>query len=132
MSFSWRTYLDLANELVSFESESHYRAAISRAYYSVYNVLRIRAGYSNRDPKSNHKNFINSLKNPTDKLYYKFSFQERSDLVMIGNELDYLREGRNEADYDSSIIIKKSKCILLIKKVERIFEMLDEADELIS
>ena len=47
MSFSWRTYLDLAIDLKNQNSEACYRSAISRAYYAVYNVLRIRAGYTN-------------------------------------------------------------------------------------
>lgn len=128
MSFDWRTYLELASELVEKNSEASYRSGISRSYYAIYNVLRIRASYSNRAPEANHVKFIQELKNPSEELYLKFPFDDESDLVMIGNELDYLRKARNKADYNGLDEVRRVDCKDAIEKVECIFEMLDEAD----
>lgn len=129
MSFDWRTYFDLANDLIKLKTETAYRAAISRAYYSVYNILRVRANYVNRNGTSSHKDFINSLKNPGDDLYDAFLFEDRDDLVYIGNQLDDLRKARNEADYNGIVTVLRTDCTRAIDKVECIFDMLDEADE---
>lgn len=129
MSFDWRTYLDLAKSLINSETETSYRAAISRAYYSVYNILRVRANYVSRKGRSSHQDFIKSLQNPSDDLYDAFLFEDIDDLVYIGNELDYLRKARNDADYDGAITVQRVDCRRAIDKVECIFDMLDEADE---
>ncbi len=129
MSFSWRTYLDVAIDLKNQNSEACYRSAISRAYYAVYNVLRIRAGYTNRQAESNHRNLISLLKTPPDELYFRFPFEDKDDLVFIANESDYLRNNRNKADYNGLDSIGENDCTNSIEKVELIFEMLDEAEE---
>ena len=41
MSFDWKTYKDLAEELRSKDDEAFKRSAISRLYYSVFHQAKI-------------------------------------------------------------------------------------------
>jgi len=126
MGFDWRSYLTLATILSKENSQENHRCAISRAYYAVYNILRIRANYQNTQAISSHRTFIDSLKNPSDDLFNRFPFEGKSDLIF--HSLEYLRLARNEADYDGTILIRKNDCDSIISKAESIFEMLDDAD----
>ena len=47
MPFDWQEFLGLAERLLETESEAGYRSAISRAYYSIFNVAIQRARENN-------------------------------------------------------------------------------------
>ena len=47
MSFNWKEYVDLSEELMSREEESCLRSSISRAYYGVFCLVRNNKGFKN-------------------------------------------------------------------------------------
>lgn len=52
MSFDWITYLDLAKSLSKATDEASLRSAISRSYYSAFNLVTSRAAANGYRPKS--------------------------------------------------------------------------------
>ena len=93
MKFNWRDYLTIAHELLEQNNtEAHFRIAISRAYYAIFNILRLKAGYHNKKETS-HQDFIAELKMPNEKLATKLNIEE-VDICIIGAELDTLRKER--------------------------------------
>lgn len=91
MAFDWHAYLDLAERLTtdgaSKEAEAKNRAAVSRAYYAVYNVARSHAPpqVMNRGGSS-HRRLID--------------YFDHSGYGRISNLLESMRDRRNDADYD--------------------------------
>ncbi len=49
MPFDWQEFLQLAERLLDCQSEAAYRTAISRAYYSLFNLAYERAKANNCD-----------------------------------------------------------------------------------
>lgn len=89
MSFDWKEYVYLAEELLTRDEESSFRSAISRAYYGAFCIARNRKSYKNYTGSDVHWKVINEYKNSRDK-------NERN----IGRILDKLRKSRNDADYN--------------------------------
>lgn len=70
MSFDWKDYVYLAEELLNRTEESCYRSSISRAYYGVFCITRNLKGYGNYKPKKGeniHWVVINAYKNSSDR-----------------------------------------------------------------
>ncbi len=97
MTFNWREFLDVANELAGVATtrpaaglDARRRAAVSRAYYAVFGTLRADRGVSQARSGGNpHRALVNHL--------------VRSDDAMsqaAGRTLDRLRQLRNRCDYD--------------------------------
>ncbi len=126
MKFNWRDYLRLAEDLCKQDTEAHYRTAISRAYYAIFNVLKIKANYKKVDGAF-HQNFINELRNPDDKMLDKLNISF-TDLVAIGGSLDVLRRERNVADYDGLQRFDEKRATENIAKVKAIFQIYEEAN----
>lgn len=100
MSFNWRDYVYLAEELLNQEEESCLRSSISRAYYGVFCIARNKKSYRNyklKEGESMHWVVINAYKNSSD-----------ANEQNIGRILDKLRKSRNDADYDESRSIDKN------------------------
>jgi uncharacterized protein (UPF0332 family) len=51
MSFDWTTYLDLAKSLSKANDEASLQSAVSRSYYSVFNLVSSRAKANGYRPK---------------------------------------------------------------------------------
>ncbi len=96
MSFNWRDYVSLAEELSNRTEESYLRSSISRAYYGVFCIARDRKGYKKYPSSDVHWKVINEYKNSGDKTEQD-----------IGRVLDKLRKSRNDADYDESRLISR-------------------------
>lgn len=99
MSFDWKDYVYLADELSGREEESCLRSSISRAYYGLFCLARNNKSYQNYVPKKGeniHWIVINAYKNSSDK--------NEQD---IGRILDKLRRSRNGADYNEDRPINK-------------------------
>ena len=127
MKFKWEDYLHLAENLCEQGTEAHYRAAISRAYYAVFNILKLKADYK-KSGGSFHQDFINYLKNPDDELIYKLNIS-LTDLGIIAYNLGVLREDRNNADY--SLLpprFDKVKTLQSIEKAQNILQICKEAE----
>ena len=112
MSFDWKDYVYLAEELLARAKESCLRSSISRAYYGVFCIARNRKGYQNYEPKRGeniHWLVINE---------YKISRNvcDRD----IGRTLDKLRKSRNDADYKENKPINTGlaeRSVLLAKSI---------------
>ena len=89
MSFDWRDYIRLAENLMNHNDEAYLRSGISRAYYGVFCITRNKAGFKNYKKPDVHWEVIN---------HYKDSKGQKEQ--KIGNTLDQIRRFRNIADYD--------------------------------
>ena len=93
MSFNWKDYVSLAEDLVDSAQESTLRSCVSRAYYGVFCIARNGKSYKSYKGKPGenlHRKIINE---------YKFSSDVKEQET--GRILDNLRKSRNEADYDA-------------------------------
>lgn len=99
MSFDWKGYVHLAEELQKRTEESYLRSSISRAYYGAFCIARNKKGYQNYKLKRGeniHWIVIDAYKNSSN-----------ANEQNIGRILDKLRKTRNDADYDENKPIKK-------------------------
>lgn len=126
MAFNWRAYLRLAEDLCKQNTEVHYRAAVSRAYYAIFNILKIKAGYRKADG-SFHQDFISLLKIADDNIVDKLNISA-DNLRDIGIDLDTLRKERNFADYDGLQRFDEERASQNIEKVKAIFQIYEEAN----
>jgi len=122
MAFDWKEYFELASDWVEETNEAYYRSSVSRAYYSVFNVLLQNVKITEKVDK--HKKLIEILKDEF--LHHLIEFEiETAELVLIGNEMEWLRNKRNEADYNSRIKIDKKIAIEAIEKIKNIFAIIN-------
>jgi len=100
MSFDWKSYLQLADELIKHQNpaisqQAYLRSAISRAYYGVFCLARnflIRNGIT--IPRiDTHKFVRKTYRNSRDKMAQK-----------IGKDLNYLWYQRKDADYEDGAL----------------------------
>jgi len=89
VSFGWKDYINLAEDLLDQSEESCFRSAVSRAYYGAFCIARNVKGFKDFTGANIHWKVINEYKNSSDK-------NERN----IGRILDKLRRARNNADYN--------------------------------
>jgi len=125
MSFSWKEYFKLAEELNKNTEESYKRSAVSRAYYAVFNLIRLKVGYNTRSQAAelSHKNLIDALKMPSDQYIITLDLEEE-DIQTIADELDFLRKERNTADYDGTVSITSQKSNRSIERAKTILSLL--------
>lgn len=100
MSFDWRDYLKLSEELVKRTEESCWRSSISRSYFGVWCIARNKKGYKNyktRGKENIHWIVINAYKRAQNK-----------SLRKVGWSLDELRKARNDADYNEDEFINEN------------------------
>jgi len=125
MNFDWRDYIKLAEKLRNESNknaleEAYYRSIISRSYYGVFCILRIKAGLEFYRPRPNtgdpgvHEKVIG---------YYKNSKIPEEKLV--GKFLDDLRKERNNADYDRRKRVGKDLAERAISKAKELLETLN-------
>ena len=126
MAFNWRDYLRLAEDLYEQNTEAHYRTAVGRAYYAIFNILKIKAGYRKADG-SFHQDFISVLKIADDNIVDKLNISA-SNLTTIGIYLDSLRKERNFADYDGLQRFDEARASQSLEKVKAIFQIYEEAN----
>jgi len=97
MSFDWKDYHSLANELYGGQGnssdEAANRSAISRAYYAAFHeaLQHAPARISKSKSGSKHQQLIR---------HYKAGDKRERQ---VGRFLETLRDNRNAADYDSDI-----------------------------
>lgn len=116
MSFDWRLYLQLANELITLQrtqilQEAYSRSAISRAYYAVFCIARNHL--KNRGitiPQRDTHKFVRET--------YKQSRDRREK--QIGSNLGRLWQHRKDADYEDGANIDKSRAELAYEMAQRI------------
>lgn len=137
MSFDWHMYLELAEHLSSaaktatspYENEeatlsptkpehieAYYRAAASKAYYSVYHKVRIhikeKDGETFENKSGRHRELIEYLKND----------RNRPGRSRVGNNLQELYDYRLKADYFDQLNIKAANLAsLALAKAKKIY-----------
>ncbi|WP_448589768.1 HEPN domain-containing protein [Thermodesulfobium sp.] len=125
MDFDWKDYIKLAQKLYiesnkdSIE-EAYNRSVISRSYYGIFCISRIKAGLESYKPSKEtdpgtHKKVIS---------YYKSS--NKLDEKELGKILDELRKWRNDADYEGRKGIDKNAAERAILKANEALKLLGE------
>lgn len=112
MSFDWRDYLKLSDELAKRTDEASWRSSISRAYFGAWCIARNKKGYKDYETKAKeniHWLVINAYKG-----------EKYKSLRKAGWNLDELRKNRNDADYNEDRLIDKDvaeRMLILAKQV---------------
>ena len=115
MSFAWREYIKLAEELIiQNKKESCLRSGISRAYYGVFCIMRDKAGLKSYRERDVHGKVINHYKSSNDG-------KER----YVGKLLDELRKKRNDADYDEDKNINADSAKTSLLESKTILQKMD-------
>ncbi len=112
MSFDWKNYILLSEELAKRPEESCLRSSISRAYYGVFCIARNQKGYQRYTEPNIHSKIINEYKN--DRILQK-----------VGWDLDQLRKARNSADYDGDRKIEKSMAERMVGLAKQLLRSLE-------
>ncbi|MHA1278053.1 MAG: hypothetical protein ACTSQ8_12760 [Candidatus Helarchaeota archaeon] len=107
MSFDWKNFVRLAEDLMNHPDEASLRSAISRAYYGAFCISRNKMGFKSYRGSDVHKEVIK---------HYQHSRDSREKFV--GNTLDKLRRDRNDADYneDKTIDFRLTQRVLIKAK----------------
>lgn len=118
MTFDWLEYFQIAEKFLTqaeyeHNSQAYYRSSISRAYYSVFCILRNTKKLNDSKKGNIHKYLIDLLKK-----------SHNEDEIYIGTILDELRYLRNLADYDDKENIDKKRAKGSIEKAKQILEIL--------
>jgi uncharacterized protein (UPF0332 family) len=127
MSFKWRNYHELAKNLAIGSDEAHWRSAISRAYYAVFNIIRLQVGYNIKGAELTHIQLIQNLKANLDAYVQKFPCD--IDLRHIGELLDSLRLKRNKADYEGAEKISQRQALDAVQIAEQIINEIAECND---
>lgn len=112
MTFDWRGYFSLAEQLSRNTDEASHRSSISRAYYYIYHLADSRAKanhYRRSDEHTVHKSLW--------QYYERNENQDCRKIAVIGQRL---LQKRNKADYEDSyprlseemveVLIKANNC----------------------
>jgi len=122
MSFDWSDYLTLADALSRQPTspgpeEASLRSAISRAYYAAFgaarNFVRDRGEILLTREASDHEIVINHYRRSTDR--------NRRE---IGKTLRYMRDKRNDADYEDTISKPDAEANVAVLEAARIIKLL--------
>lgn len=119
MSFDPVDFLKISNELLSGNSEAHYRSLINRAYYAAFGHVRNKLHISVSDG-SVHKAVIQRLKT-----------SESFEQAKAGAMLERLFKRRKECDYLHHIKVKQHQCEYNIKEAERIIDLFNYSLEIL-
>lgn len=112
MSFDWKEYVCLAEDLLNRTEESCCRSSISSAYYGAFCMTRNRKGlqnYKTGKGENIHWVVINAYKNSSD-------INEQN----VGRMLDKLRKSRNDADYDERRSISRNLAERMVLSAKQI------------
>jgi len=120
MSFDWKDYIKLAKKLYDESNkdsieEAYNRAVISRSYYGIFCISRIKAGLESYKRSDVHKKVID---------YYKNS--NKPEEQEVGRLLGDLKSMRIEADYCRNTNIDKGLAEIAISKVNKVLSIFGE------
>jgi len=120
MSFDWKDYIKLAKKLYDESNkdsieEAYNRAVISRSYYGIFCISRIKAGLESYKRSDVHKKVID---------YYKNS--NKPEEQEVGRLLGDLKSMRIEADYCRNTNIDKGWAEIAISEVNKVLSIFGE------
>ncbi|MBM3239123.1 DNA-binding protein [Candidatus Poribacteria bacterium] len=101
MNFDWRLYVQLADELITYQrtarfQEAYLRTAISRSYYGVFCIARnFLIGKGISIPKVDSHKFVRE----------QYRASQNKQERKIGDSLTRLWRRRKDADYEDRVII---------------------------
>ena len=117
MPFDWNEYLTLAEELRKNNGEAHQRSAISRGYYSAFNLakcyLRDKQRTINTD---NHKQFWSHVRTVSGEIELQTMGQR---VRLIRKYADYDCELPKLTDEVKTAMLYSAKIVYLISKLDR-------------
>lgn len=109
----WIKYLNIAEELYKTNKQEYIRSSISRAYYSIFNIIReSNTNFSIYDDKI-HSKIINYLK-----------YSHDSSEQKIGITLKNMRDLRNDADYNKNKTFTQIQANIQISSAKHILKLL--------
>lgn len=115
MAFDWNQYLKHAGELRNSHEEAHQRTAISRSYYSAFNIARLFLEAKQRPANTdNHERFWSQVREVTGDI----------ELQTMGQRT---RRLRHKADYKcdfpkigEELRVAMQNCTLIIHKISKL------------
>jgi uncharacterized protein (UPF0332 family) len=120
MSFDWKLYVQLAEELIDFYrsealKEACFRSAISRAYYCVFCIARnfLKSKGKTIPPIDTHK-------------FVREQFKRSSDIIerKIGENLARLWKERKDSDYEDTADINRERAKTACELAKRLLQEL--------
>ena len=111
MSVIKEDLLQLANQLVVATTETHWRTAVSRAYYAAYHgcvewhASMPTPGSSGSNPTGVHQQLLNKLKNGAPEWIPEHKLLGR----VLSAQLGALKAKRTVADYDLCVIVDQAQ-----------------------
>jgi uncharacterized protein (UPF0332 family) len=120
MSFDWKLYVQLAEELIDFYrsealKEACFRSAISRAYYGVFCIARnfLKSKGKTIPPIDTHK-------------FVREQFKRSSDMIerKIGENLARLWKERKDSDYEDTADINRERAKTACELAKRLLQEL--------
>ena len=135
--FSWKSYIDFAEELINgipqdSENETVERCGISRAYYGVFNVVRNYLKRKNQtidlNGKGSHEKVIGCVEDfgRTERLFRNIALELRN-LKALRISADYNDKFFSTLTDRNKILKKESK--LAVLKARNILKWLDKIEE---
>ena len=119
MSFDWKLYLLLSDELINDQKnptlqEAYLRSAISRSYYGVFCIARNFLAKTNTLPPYNIHNYV----------IVKYKKSNNKKERKIGVDLDKLRGKRISADYIDGFYVNTNEATFANQLAIQILENL--------
>ena len=114
MSFNWKDYVDLAEELLKREDEASHRSAVSRAYYGVFCIARNRLSMTYDKSRSVHWQVIKRLRESNNPKHKKLA-KILSDLKRARERADYEEDSFKREDAKIMVLLSK-KALSLLKE----------------
>jgi len=120
MSFDWKLYVQLAEELIDFYrsealKEAYFRSAISCAYYGVFCIARnfLKSKGKTIPPIDTHK-------------FVREQFKRSSDMIerKIGENLARLWKERKDSDYEDTADINRERAKTACELAKRLLQEL--------
>jgi uncharacterized protein (UPF0332 family) len=110
-------FLALANQLATGASEAEWRTSVSRSYYAAFHVARRLLqdlGFVVPQEEKTHAY-----------LYFRLNNCGAPNVSAVGKELNNLRTGRNQADYDLHIPVRQASVSPRLTTAQAIIQTLD-------
>ncbi len=116
-AFDWKKYRTLAERWKCYDNDEYKRSSISRAYYAIYHLLKLKRGHTSDDYKK-HDWLVTEYKNSENK------FEQE-----IGDCFQRLKEERTDADYKAWADFPKWRINEFWKDIEEVLNLLEQKEE---
>lgn len=130
-SFNWKDFNDIADILISLNTDAAYRTAINRYYYSTFcharDYLVINGIYRNKKSKIIMNSETSEVHKETREIFKESPFNHNKYIGdKIYRVLNDLREKRNNVDYDKNASVNLNLCNYCKARSETVFENIEK------